>query len=239
MSEMKFAGIMKQSLVDYPGKVAAVLFTRGCNFCCPFCHNAHLVIKPHNPPPALEMQEILTFLRKHSGFLDAVVVSGGEPTLYPGLPEAFREFKALGYFTKIDTNGTNPTMLKQMLDEGLLDYVAMDMKAPLEFKKYANTVGSLTSGEFFNVRNSINLLRQVTVRAEFRTTVVPSLHSEDDIVEIARYLKGSKIYTLQQFNPSVTLDAGFGNVIPYSRDQMQEIAQRCREYIEEVKTVNL
>lgn len=239
MAEMKFAGILKQSLVDYPGKVSAVLFTRGCNFCCPFCHNAHLVIKPHDPPVALELEDVLIFLKRHSGFLDAVVVTGGEPTLYENLPGAFRAFKALGYFTKLDTNGTNPTMLKEMLDEGLLDYVAMDVKAPLEFKKYAKTVGSLTSAEFFNVRSSINLLRQADIEVEFRTTIVPSLHTGEDIAEVARYLKGSKIYTLQQFNPSVTLDPGFGNVIPYNREQMQEIADRCRAYIEQVKIVNL
>lgn len=239
MSEMKFAGIMKQSLVDYPGKVSAVLFTRGCNFCCPFCHNAHLVIKPHDPPPALDMQEVLHFLQRHRGFLDAVVVSGGEPTMHNGLLEAFRTFKALDYATKLDTNGTNPTMLKQMLDEGLLDYVAMDVKAPLEFKKYAATVGRLSTADFFNVRSSINLLRHSNLEVEFRTTVVPSLHQPEDIVEIARYLEGVKIYTIQQFNPAHTLEPGFGNVVPYSREQMQQIADSCRAYVQEVKIVNL
>jgi pyruvate formate lyase activating enzyme len=181
----------------------------------------------------------LIFLKRHSGFLDAVVVSGGEPTIYKSLPQAFRAFKTLGYFTKLDTNGTNPTMLKEMLDEGLLDYVAMDVKAPLEFKKYAQTVGHLTTSDFFNVRSSINLLRQASIKVEFRTTIVPSLHTEEDIVHIARYLKNARTYTLQQFNPAVTLDPGFGNVVPYSREQMQQIAERCHDYIEEVKIVNL
>lgn len=239
MAEIKFAGILKQSLVDYPGKIAAVLFTRGCNICCPFCHNGHLVIKPHNPPKALELEDALLFLQQHAGFLDAVVVSGGEPTLYQGLPEAFQAFKALGYLTKLDTNGTNPAMLKQMLDEGLLDYVAMDVKAPLEYKKYVQAVGRISQTDFFNVRSSINLLRQADMEVEFRTTVVPSLHTPEDIVNIALYLKGCQTYTLQQFNPAVTLDPGFGNVIPYSREQMQEMASLCSQYIAHVKTVNL
>jgi pyruvate formate lyase activating enzyme len=239
LAEIKFAGILKQSLVDYPGKVAAVLFTRGCNICCPFCHNVHLVIKPHDPPPALELEDALTFLIRHTGFLDAVVVSGGEPTLHKGLPKAFETFKALGYYTKLDTNGTDPAMLKLLLDKNLLDYVAMDVKAPLEYKKYAQAVGGISSADFFNVRSSINLLRSSPIQVEFRTTVVPSLHTDQDIVDIARYLKGCHQYTLQQFNPSVTLEPGFGNVTPYRREEMQRIAALCSKYVENLKIVNL
>lgn len=239
MAEMKFAGILKQSLVDYPGKVAAVFFTRGCNICCPFCHNAQLVIRPHDPPVAMDMEDALLFLKRHAGFLDAVVVSGGEPTLHESLPGAFRSFKALGYNTKLDTNGTNPAMLKLMLDENLLDYVAMDVKAPLDFKKYAQAVGRISLTDFFNVRSSINLLRSALIEVEFRTTVVPSLHTEEDIADIARYLKGCQKYTLQQFNPSVTLDPGFGSVTPYSREEMQRIADLCSKYVDEIKIVNL
>lgn len=237
---MKFAGLIKQSLVDYPGEIAAVLFTRGCNIRCPYCQNTHLLVRsPRVADQIITMEEIIAFLREHHGFLDAVVVTGGEPTLYEELPAALRVFKELGYLVKLDSNGTHPVMLQQLLEEGVLDYVAMDIKAPLDYRKYQRACGKLTTEEFFNIRSSIRLLMEATVRVEFRTTVVPVLHPPEDIEEIARYIQGAPLYSLQQFNPSVTLDAAYKEVAPYTRQQMQQLADRCTDYIQTVRVVNL
>lgn len=237
---MNFAGMINQSLLDYPGEIATVLFTRGCNFACPFCHNGHLLMNfSRAQTEVIEMAEILDFLEERKKFLDAVVISGGEPTMHCGLPEALRSFKAMGFLTKLDTNGTNVDMLKRLLDEKLLDYLAMDIKAPLDFKKYQEASGRLTNAEFFNVRSTINLLLQADTAVEFRTTVIPKLHTFGDIEAIAGYIRGAGLYSLQQFNPSSTLDTAFQSCTPYSKEEMQQLAERCRPYVAEVRVVNI
>ncbi|MGI6430183.1 MAG: anaerobic ribonucleoside-triphosphate reductase activating protein [Syntrophomonadaceae bacterium] len=237
---MKFAGLVKQSLVDYPGEVTAVLFTRGCNIRCPYCQNTHLLLRsPRVSEPVITMEEAAEFLKERLGFLDAVTVTGGEPTLYEELPAALAAFKELGYLVKLDTNGTNPTMLQQLINSGSLDYVAMDIKAPLDYRKYTRACGKLTTEEFFNVRSSIRMLMEASIQVEFRTTVVPLLHPPEDIEEIARYIQGASLYSLQQFNPSVTLDTDYGAVVPYTRQEMQELADRCSPYVQNVRVVNI
>ena len=236
---MKIAGLIKQSLVDYPGRIAAVLFTRGCNFRCPFCHNGHLVYRPGSAEKSLTMEEILPFLQERQGFLDAVVISGGEPTLNESLPDACRSIKDLGYLVKLDTNGTNPAMLEKLLAQGLLDYVAMDIKAPLDYQKYLRVCGKLSSEDFFNVRNAIHLLKNSSIKVEFRTTVVPSLHTETDIINIACSIEGAELYSLQQFRPENTLDPDLGNVVPYTKQQLESMAQQCRSYIKKVQVLNV
>lgn len=239
---MKFAGLLKQSLTDYPGKIAAVLFSRGCNFRCPFCHNAHLLVKPGRAAAntgEIDSRELLPFLAERRGFLDAVVFSGGEPTLNKELPEVIKQVKNAGYLVKIDTNGSNPQMLGQLLAEDLLDYAAMDIKAPLDYKKYLEVSGRLSSEDFFNVRTSINLLQAATIQVEFRTTVVPLWHSPEDILAIARYIEGARLYSLQQFNPRTTLDPGLGGVKPYSKDELTDMARQCQPYVETVRVCNI
>lgn len=239
---MKFAGLLKQSLTDYPGKIAAVLFSRGCNLRCPFCHNAHLLVKPgRNAAVAgeIEDQGLLAFLQERQGFLDAVVFSGGEPTINPELPEVIRQVKNAGYLVKLDTNGNNPLMLAKLLEDNLLDYVAMDIKAPLDYKKYLEASGRLSSEDFFNVRSAINLLRAATIEVEFRTTVVPLWHSPEDILAIARHIEGARLYSLQQFNPRTTLDPGLASVKPYSKEELMEIARQCQHYVELVRVCNI
>lgn len=237
---MKFAGLVKQSLVDYPGEVTAVLFTRGCNIRCPYCQNTHLLLRsPRVSEPVITMEEAAEFLKERLGFLDAVTVTGGEPTLYEELPDALAAFKELGYLVKLDTNGTNPTMLQQLINSGSLDYVAMDIKAPLDYRKYTRACGKLTTEEFFNVRSSIRMLMEASIQVEFRTTVVPLLHPPEDIEEIARYIQGASLYSLQQFNPSVTLDTDYGAVVPYTRQEMQELADCCSPYVQTVRVVNI
>ncbi|MDD3364027.1 MAG: anaerobic ribonucleoside-triphosphate reductase activating protein [Syntrophomonas sp.] len=236
---MKYAGMIKQSLVDYPGEIAAVLFTRGCNMRCPFCHNPDLLVKPKILVKPIDIEEVLEFLVVRRSFLDGVVISGGEPTLNEELPIDIARIKSLRCLVKLDTNGTNPTMLEKLLNHSMLDYVAMDIKAPLEYKKYLKACGKLSSEDFFNIRSSIHLLRSSPVNLEFRTTVVPALHTAEDIVDIARYIEECDIYTLQQFNPRVTLEPGYARVVPYSKEEMQEIADKCAVYVKEVRVVNL
>lgn len=238
---MRFAGLLKQSLTDYPGKIAAVLFSRGCNLRCPFCHNAHLLLKPGRTAMAdeIETTELIPFLEERRGFLDAVVFSGGEPTINPELPQVIRQVKETGYLVKLDTNGSNPIMLDQLLQQELLDYVAMDIKAPLEYQKYLQASGRLTFEDFFNIRSSINLLKTATITVEFRTTVVPIWHSPEDIIEIARYIKGARLYSLQQFNPRTTLDSELSRVKPCSKAELDQIATRCQPYVQKVRVCNV
>ncbi len=236
---MQYAGMIKQSLVDYPGEIVTVLFARGCNMRCPFCHNPDLLIKPGRGEKPIDIDEVVEFLLPRRRLLDGVVFSGGEPTLNPELLTDIRRIKALGFLVKLDTNGTNTVMLEKMLREGCLDYVAMDIKAPLDYKKYRNACGRLSVEDFWNLRSSVILLKAASVKVEFRTTVVPPLHSAQDIAEIAQYIAGADIYTLQQFNPRVTLDPDYGQVLPYSREEMQAIASQCVPYVNEVRVVNI
>mgnify|MGYP000884496687 CR=1 FL=1 len=238
---MKFAAILKQSLTDYPGQIAAVLFTRGCNLRCPFCHNPHLLIKPGRSETVTQLpdEDVIDFLHERRGFLDAVVISGGEPSLHSDLPLFLRKVKDLDYLIKLDTNGSNPVMLNEILREGLLDYVAMDIKAPLEYKSYQGACGKLGSEDFFNIRSSVQLLLQASIMVEFRTTVVPCLHQPEDIEAIARYIEGARLYTLQQFNPECTLEPGYGKVVPYSREEIQAVAEKCSKYVQKVKVLQV
>jgi len=236
---MKYAGMIKQSLVDYPGEIASVLFTRGCNLRCPFCHNPDLLFNPKILTKPTDIDEVLEFLTQRRGFLDGVVFSGGEPTLHEELPIDIGRVKSLGMLVKLDTNGTNPSMLERLLRRHLVDYVAMDIKAPLEYRKYQAACGRLSSEDFFQIRGSLNLLRSTHTRIEFRTTVLPVLHTPEDIIEIAKSIKGSSRYTLQQFNPKVTLDPSYGAVVPYSKAEMQSIADLCAPWVEEVVVVNV
>lgn len=237
---MKFAGILKQSLVDYPGKIAAVLFTRGCNFWCPFCHNGHLLLKPGKAgPDDASLEQVLAFLQERRGFLDAAVISGGEPCLNQNLPDVLAQIRDIGYMTKLDTNGSRTPILTQLITSFLIDYAAMDIKTVIDYEKYREACGGrLSSEDFFNVKGSINLLINAEVESEFRTTVIPTLHKPQDIIEIARYIKGAKKYSLQQFNPQNALDSRYRQVKPYSRRELQEIADECCRYVQEVRVLN-
>ena len=236
---MQYAGMIKQSLVDYPGEIVTVLFSRGCNLRCPFCHNPDLLIKPRVTAPPVDIVEVLEFMSKRKGFLDGVVFSGGEPTLSQELINDIRSVKDLGLLVKLDTNGTNTTMLELLLREGLLDYVAMDIKAPVEYKKYREACARLSPENFFNIRSSILLLQAAGIDVEFRTTVVPALHTPENIVAIARFIEDARLYTLQQFNPRVTLEPGYRQVVPYIKAEMQQMADMCAPYVKEVRVVNL
>lgn len=226
---MIIKGLQKLTLVDYPGKVACTIFVFGCNFRCPFCQNPSLVIDDGSP--AIEEKEILNFLSERKGFLDGVCITGGEPTLQDDLPEFIRKIKSLGFLVKLDTNGTNPDMLKELIDEKLIDYVAMDIKTRLDFERYRSVVRALDQKEFEKVKKSIEVIRSSGVDYEFRTTVVPTLLSQEDVVEIAKYISGAKLFSIQQFRPDVTLDKTFKSIKPYRKEELLRMKEECSKYV--------
>lgn len=177
------SGLQKMTLLDYPGKVACTVFLQGCNFRCPFCHNSDLLGK--DGPETIPVETLLTFLKKRVGLLDAVCITGGEPTLQKNLAELLRQIKALGYLVKLDTNGSRPAVLKALVEEGLVDYVAMDIKN--SFARYGETVG-MPNMDLSGVEQSIRYLLEEHVDYEFRTTVADELHTEQDMEEMGRWL---------------------------------------------------
>ena len=190
---MKIYGFQKMTLLDFPGRVACTLFTAGCNFRCPFCHNASLVT--HIDGEEIDKEEIFSYLNKRKGLLDGVCITGGEPLLQKDIADFIRSVKEMGFAVKLDTNGSFPEKLKELIDGGLLDYVAMDIKNSKE--KYDLTCG--TSVDITVIERSVELLKQGRVDYEFRTTLVKELHSEEDIVSMAKWLSGTRYWFLQGF----------------------------------------
>ena len=194
---MVICGIQKLTLLDYPGKVACTIFTGGCNFRCPFCHNADLVTG--KPEVTVTGEEIFRFLRKRQGLLDGVCISGGEPLLQPDLEDFIRGVRSLGYCVKLDTNGSMPDKLESLAEKGLLDYVAMDLKNAPEH--YGRTIGAETY-DVGNIDRSIRFLMGGEIPYEFRTTVVREFHQKADFEEMGRWIEGADQYFLQQFMDS-------------------------------------
>ena len=198
---MNICGLQKLSMVDYPGKLAATVFTGGCNLRCPFCHNALLVTRL-NESPRLDTDEVLAFLRSRRSLLDAVVLSGGEPLLQPGASDFLATVKDMGYLVKLDTNGCYPDALEEILSKKFVDYVAMDIKNSRE--KYGITVG-IPDFDLTPIDESIRLIRESGIDYEFRTTAVRQFHTAADFTAIGRWLHGSKNYYIQNFNDSGNL----------------------------------
>ena len=221
---MRIAGLQKVSLLDFPGRIAATVFLPGCNMRCPFCHNALLVLPGENPDPGMTELEFLDFLQTRRGKLDGVCVTGGEPTLHKELPELLRKIKDMGFQIKLDTNGTNPQMLSALMAEGLLDYVAMDIKNSPE--KYPVTCGA---DRLEPVKESAALLLNGNVAYEFRTTVVRELHTLEDLEKIGKWLAGAKRYYIQQFVDSGHL-IGEG-LSALSPPEMETLRQAALPYI--------
>ena len=194
-------GLNKTTLLDYPGRIAATIFLGSCNFRCPFCQNSSLVLHPADEPVIPE-EEILSFLKKRRGILDGVCISGGEPTLASDLEDFICEIHALGYPVKLDTNGSNPAVLKELITEGLLDYVAMDIKHSRA--KYASVACS-PSFNLDDIAESVDFLKEGHVDYEFRTTLVKEMHREADMTAIGMWLMGAKAYYLQPYRDSDTV----------------------------------
>ena len=194
---MKFYGIEHLSLVDFDNKLTCTIFTKACNFCCPFCHNRSLAL--NEELAEIPFDEILTFLKDRKKYLEAVCISGGEPTLASDLPETIKQIKELGYLIKLDTNGTNPEMIKKLIDEQLVDYIAMDIKNDLA--NYPETAG-VKHINLLNIQKSINIIQNSTIDYEFRTTLIKEYHTKERILNIANWLKDSNHYFLQKFKLS-------------------------------------
>lgn len=222
---MIIKGLQKQTLLDYPGKIACTIFTFGCNFRCSYCHNPELI--EDDGRPEIKEKEILEFLKERKDFLDGVCITGGEPTLNKDLPEFISKIKKLGFSVKLDTNGTNPEMLKELLDKKLIDYVAMDIKAPLNF--YESIVNAKVVKD--DIQRSIDLIRKMK-DYEFRITVVPGLFDENHARMIGEWLKGSKMFYIQQFRGIKTLDKNFVNKRPFSKEELEFFCRIMRPYFE-------
>ena len=227
---MRIIGFIKTSLLDWDGRVAAVVYLPGCNFRCPFCHNKEIVLSPETMEE-VPLEEVEEYIRSNAEFLDGIVVTGGEPTIHRDLPEFLSRLKALGTKVKLDTNGTNPDMLQDVLEAGLVDYVAMDLKAPLD-AKYDELTGVAVPLD--KVKRSIELLRSSGVEHEFRTTVVPILLTPGDVERIAAYIGGAGKYAIQQFRPGTTLDPNLGVVKPYPKGTVLSMAECAKQYVHKV-----
>ena len=214
-------GFDQMSLIDWDGMVATTLYLSGCNFRCPYCHNSSLVLSPEQYD-SIPVDEILAYVREHSDFLDGVVISGGEPCARATVPELLRKIRETGLRTKLDTNGSFPNVLSAVIDEELVDYVAMDVKAPLDFESYRKSAGITDQRTLDKVRDSIDLLMDARVDYEFRITVVPALHRATDLRRIGDSLRGAARFVLQNYIPRDTLDPAFENERPYDVERLEE-----------------
>ena len=221
---MKFSGLQRVSLIDYPNKVASVLFTPGCNLRCGFCHNWHIALDPK--PPFLQEAVALRILESRKKYVDAVVVTGGEPTMHKELPKFLAKLKKRGFQVKLDTNGFYPDVLEECL--AYVDYVALDVKTSLE--KYKLLGAKSTSG----LLRTIEMLKTGKIAYEFRTTVVPELITAEDMTRICEFVKGAKTHAFQQFVPQDTLDKHFETVKPYAPEVISEFAGTMKNYAENV-----
>jgi pyruvate formate lyase activating enzyme len=226
---MKIGGLQKVSLIDYPGLICATIFLQGCNFKCPYCHNPELV-DPKLFQLCIKENEVLDFLNTRKGKLDAVTITGGEPTIQDGLAPFIKQIKKIKFAVKLDTNGSQPQVIKTLLDEKLLDFIAMDIKAPLE--KYKSVVKVPINSD--SIKESIKLILKTKIPHEFRTTVVESQLEEKDIQQIAKLISGAKSYVLQKFVPVKVLEKKFLKEKPYPDEKFQEIKKYLENKIHSV-----
>jgi pyruvate formate lyase activating enzyme len=226
---MKIGGLQKLTLIDYPGRLAAVVFLSGCNFRCPFCYSSELVLpeKIKNQPEISE-KYLFDFLKERKGLLEGIVLCGGEPTLNHDLADFVKKIKKFKYLVKLDTNGSNPKILKHLIDKNFVDYVAMDIKGPKE--KYAKFASKKINIE--EIKKSIDILKKEEVDYEFRSTIVPNLHKKEDVIEMAKWISGAKRYYLQNFRPEKTLDPKFEKIKPYPEEFLLEIQKTISPFFE-------
>lgn len=217
---MKLGGLQPLTLIDYPGRLACTVFTTGCNFYCPFCYSSELVVPEKiKDQPKIPEAVFFLFLEKRKKLLEAVTVCGGEPTIQKDLPLFLRKIKKLKYLVKVDTNGSNPQMLKKIIQEELVDYVAMDIKGPKE--KYQELAGKKVSIK--NIEKSVEILKDSRIEHEFRTTVTPNMLEKSDFTKITRWIGPGGKYYLQQFRPEKTVDPNFEKIKPYNFEKLLEI----------------
>jgi len=226
---VEIKGLEKFSSRDFPGHISSTVFFGGCDFRCPYCHNARLVLEPETLP-TLAVDFFLSYLDGRKGWLEAVCLTGGEPLLHEDLEDIVRVVRERGLLVKLDTNGSFPDRLEALLGLGLLDRVAMDVKAPLE--RYREVTRSNVPLE--RIVRSVDLLRGAGVPHAFRTTVVPGFVGRDDVVRIGEWLEGAERYVIQPFVPQTTIDPAFLEIKPYSQAELQAIADAARPFFREV-----
>lgn len=228
---MFFGGLQKFSLIDYPGRPCVIVFTIGCNFKCPYCHNPELISLTKKTFVIIPEQEILRFLETRKGKIDAVSITGGEPTLHDDLLNFMSKLKAMGFLIKLDSNGTRPLVLQEALDKKLVDCLAMDVKAPLA--KYNSIVASPVVLE--DIKKSIDLIKNSGIDYEFRTTIVKSLLSKEDILEIGNLVSGARRYYLQKFIPTKTYDSTFLTQTTYSDEEFETLRKEIAPKVQYCK----
>ncbi len=229
---MKIGGLQKLTLIDFPGKPAATVFLIGCNFRCPFCQNPELVDpEKSKKQPVISQKEFFKFLNIRKDFLEGVCITGGEPTIHKDLFNFIKKIKQKGFLVKLDTNGSNPEMLEELLDNKLLDFVAMDIKSsPFNYNK---TTGKKI--DLAKIKKSIELIKNKGIDYEFRITVVPNLVKKKDIEEIAKWLKGIKKFALQQFQNQKVLNPSFEKIKPYSDKIFKDFEKILKKHIKDIE----
>lgn len=230
---MVIGGLQKFSLLDYPGHLSAIVFTQGCNFRCHFCYNPMLVLPSRQDNKKgrslISEDDFFIFLEQRKDKLDGIVITGGEPTIHKDLPNFLEKIKALGFKTKLDTNGTNPTMLEKLIEKKLIDYIAMDLKGPS--LKYKKIVGA--DVDLAKVKKSIKIILDCNLPYEFRTTIVPGLQAREDIEKMGEMIKGARVWYLQQFKPNTNLvDKDFEKVKPYTDVELDNMRKIAKKYVE-------
>ncbi len=226
MIEIK--GFLETSFLDWPGKICSVLFLAGCNFRCPYCHNHPLIFHP-GQFASISLKEILRRLHSFKGWIDGVCLTGGEPTLHADLPLLIRKIKENGFPVKLDTNGSCPEMLEKLIDEGKLDFVSMDVKGPLDPFSYRRATGLPV--DLSLISKSIEILKRGKVEYQFRMTIVPQLHSAEEIQTLGEQLRAGRRLTLQNFNPENPLDPSFKKTVPYDPKVLKEMEKMVQEMV--------
>ena len=231
--KVEIKGFIETSFLDWKGKIASVIFLPRCNFRCPFCHNRTLVLEP-NKYETIPLELILKKLKTLSGWVDGVCITGGEPTMHPFLGTIIDKIHDLGFGVKLDTNGSHPDVLLSMINNKKIEYVAMDIKAPLSKEKYRLSAG--VDVDISKIKESINIIIDSGIDHEFRTTIVPDLHHLDDIIDIVSFIKKAKRYTLQNFNPGEeVMDPLFAKKSPFSPDDFSKIQKKVEKVWKNLK----
>ncbi len=230
---IKIGGLQKITLIDYPLKIGATVFLVGCNFECPWCYAKELVLEKKNKLNLISEEEFFNFLKDRKKLIEGVVVCGGEPTVNKKLIDFCQKIKKMGYFVKIDTNGSNPETLKKLIAKNLVDYFAMDIKNSLEDKKYQKATGRKI--DLSKIKKSISIIKNSGIDYEFRITVVPGIHTKKDIVDLARQLSPAKNFYLQNFRPDKTINTKFEKVKPYPQKYLLEIQKAISPFFENCK----
>ncbi len=226
---MKIGGLQKTTLIDYPGRIAATIFLCECNFRCPWCYSSELVLPEKiKKQPKISEKDFFKFLKERKGLLEGAVICGGEPAINKGLPEFIKKIRKLGYLVKLDTNGSSPEMLKKLIDDKLIDYVAMDIKGPKE--RYSQFAGIKVDVK--KIQKSIDILKEGKVDYEFRSTIVPTLHIKEDVMAMAKWISGAKRYFLQNFRSEKTINQKFEKIKPYPQEFLLEIQKAIAPFFE-------